>query len=75
MPDPADMPSAARLRGFAAEIDRRPAFTDSGTATLLRELARRVDRLRPEHRDPEAFHMMKADIAGELRRLAAAGGQ
>ena len=37
----------------------------------LEELARRVARLRPSHRDPEAFHVEKSELAHELRRLAA----
>ncbi len=69
----ADLPPAARLRGFAAEVRRRPAFDGTAIAAALAELARRVDRLRPEHRDPERFHLVKSDIAAELRRLAAEG--
>lgn len=40
----------------------------------LDELAGRVARLIPCRRDPEAFHLEKADIAAELRRLARKGG-
>jgi hypothetical protein len=36
----------------------------------LAELAARVSRLRPDHRDPERWHMEKSEIAAELRRLA-----
>lgn len=36
----------------------------------LADLARAVSRLSPCHRDPERFHMDKAEIVGELRRLA-----
>ena len=39
---------------------------------LLADLAHRVDRLRPSHHDPEAFHIEKDEIAAELRRLARA---
>jgi hypothetical protein len=39
------------------------------TGALL-ELAHRVDRLCPSHRDPERFHEDKSDIAHALRRLA-----
>lgn len=39
-------------------------------ADQLTELARRVLRLRPSHRDPEEFHVEKSEIANELRRLA-----
>jgi hypothetical protein len=37
----------------------------------LRDLASRVDRNVPHHRDPEQFHIEKSEIASELRRLAA----
>lgn len=33
-------------------------------------LAAQVARLAPSHRDPERFHMDKAEIVAELRRLA-----
>jgi hypothetical protein len=36
----------------------------------LQELASRVERNIPNHRDPEAFHVEKSEIARELRRLA-----
>lgn len=36
----------------------------------LQELATRVARNAPSHRDPEAFHVEKDDIANALRRLA-----
>jgi len=36
----------------------------------LRDLASRVDRNVPQHRDPEKFHIEKSEIASELRRLA-----
>ncbi len=37
---------------------------------LLRDLASRVERNVPRHRDPEQFHIEKSEIACELRRLA-----
>ena len=37
------------------------------------ELADRLRHLRPDHRNPERFHMEKSEIEHELRRLAAAG--
>jgi hypothetical protein len=40
----------------------------------LDELAGRVARLIPCRRDPEAFHIEKAEIAATLRRLARKGG-
>lgn len=36
----------------------------------LAALARRVERLAPSHRDPEAFHAEKSEIAAELRQAA-----
>lgn len=36
----------------------------------LEDLARRVDRLSPDHRDPERFHLDRSDIVAELRLLA-----
>lgn len=34
----------------------------------LAALARRVERLAPSHRDPEAFHIEKSEIVAELRQ-------
>lgn len=45
------------------------------TASLrhsLEDLAQRVVRLSPDRRDPEQFHMEKAELAHALRRLARA---
>ncbi len=39
-------------------------------AGQLVELANRVRRLVPSHRDPEAFHEAKSEIEADLRRLA-----
>ena len=36
----------------------------------LKALASRVNRLCPDHRDPELFHIEKNDIAHELAKLA-----
>lgn len=36
----------------------------------LSELAHRVRRLSPSHRDPESYHVEKSEIEHELRRLA-----
>ena len=38
--------------------------------TALRELAARVERNVPHHREPERFHTEKSEIAAALRRLA-----
>lgn len=37
---------------------------------LLAELAYRVDKLRPDHRNPHRFHEEKSEIAYELSQLA-----
>jgi hypothetical protein len=39
-------------------------------ACELAELAARVRRLVPSHRDPERFHLEKSEIEHALRRLA-----
>ncbi len=41
-------------------------------ARLVADIAERVARLSPSHRDPEAFHMDKHTLASELRALARA---
>lgn len=43
-----------------------------GEVSPLEDLAERVSRLSPDRRDPEQFHMEKAEVAHELRRLARA---
>lgn len=45
-----------------------PAFRR--IAETVREIALRVDRNLPSHRDPEAFHVEKSEIVAALRRLA-----
>lgn len=39
-------------------------------ADKLEELARRVDRLIPRRRDPDAFHEEKSEIVAQLREVA-----
>lgn len=39
-------------------------------AERLFEIARRVERNLPSHRNPEAFHAEKSEIVHDLRRLA-----
>lgn len=34
------------------------------------DLANRIRRLCPDHRDPERFHIEKSEIEHQLRRLA-----
>lgn len=43
---------------------------ESETREALAALAHRVDRLRPDHRDPHRFHEEKSEIAHELTKLA-----
>ena len=40
-------------------------------AVMLDALANRVRRLRPDHRDPERFHIEKSEIEHHLRQIAA----
>jgi hypothetical protein len=61
---------AGRCRGCAAVDDRVFKVAQTPRENLLR-LAAQVDALSPSHRDPEAFHLAKSDIAEALRRLAA----
>ena len=41
-----------------------------GTVSALSDLAHRVARLCPDHRNPERFHIEKSEIVAALRRLA-----
>lgn len=45
-------------------------MTAPQTAYELRELAERVRRLSPSHRDPERFFVERSELAAMLRRLA-----
>lgn len=40
-------------------------------AEQLLAIARQVDQLRPDHRDPHRFHEIKSEVEAALRRLAA----
>lgn len=57
-----------------APDNRKSSVTSVTSVTLcpstLTSLADRITRLRPDHRDPEQFHVEKHSIAGSLRRLA-----
>ena len=78
--DPPSIPLRSGGFRFEPPLSNRPPLkggligTGRGVrrdlAIGLAELARRVDRLRLSHRDPEAFHVEKSEIAAELRRLA-----
>lgn len=39
-------------------------------AVMIRDLAARVDHLRPCHRNPHAFHEEMAELGHELRQVA-----
>mgnify|MGYP001037217866 CR=1 FL=1 len=42
----------------------------AGREAAIDEIMRRVEKLRPSHRDPEAFHVEKSEIVAALRGLA-----
>ncbi|MET3854431.1 hypothetical protein [Rhizobium sp. OAE497] len=44
-------------------------------ATQLHEIADRLTRLAPSHRDPNRFHEDKSELVGQLRRLAQSNGK
>lgn len=50
------------------------AITRNETWQRIGDLADRVRRLCPDHRNPERFHIEKSEIEHELRRLAAVAG-
>lgn len=52
--------------------DKRVNPPPPSTPSTLEALAHRLARLAPSHCDPERFHMDKAELVGELRRLARA---
>ena len=56
----------------SAQLGPRSYAMTAADAQALADLARRLERLRPSHRDPEQFHIEKSEIAAELRRLARA---
>jgi hypothetical protein len=47
-----------------------PSINEPSLAARLKDLAARVGRLAPSHRDPEAFHVAKSEIEADLRRLS-----
>lgn len=49
-------------------------ITRNDTWQKIGELADRLRRLCPDHRNPEYFHIEKSEIEHELRRLAAVAG-
>jgi hypothetical protein len=63
--------SAIVVRPF--DPDRKPTRAEMGNGNWrgeLLECARLLDRLVPDHHDPERFHLQKDGLAHELRRLA-----
>lgn len=55
---------------FRGETPNVPPVPMAGQGGQLVELARRIERLAPSHRDPEAFHVERDEIAKTLRRMA-----
>ena len=53
----------------------RPTNTSRPTITALDDLARRLERLAPSHRDPFRFHAEKSEIVDALRTIAASIGE
>jgi hypothetical protein len=51
-------------------MPRNDRLTAQAQSDTLAELARRVEWLRPGHRDPHKFHEEKSEIAYELSQLA-----
>lgn len=56
--------------GGSLDPPHTPHALRTTPAAALEAVAERVGRLSPSHRDPERFHMDKAELVGELRRLA-----
>ncbi len=46
-------------------------MTTTTTAAKLQDIADRLARLTPCHRDPHRFHELKSELVNELRELAA----
>jgi hypothetical protein len=62
------MLSDARITG--TERRRRSSPADGAQADALHDLARRVSRLAPSHRDPERFFIERDEIRSALHRMA-----
>ncbi len=60
----------AHTRTEAPYMGKCGTVRHCGTVSALSDLAHRVARLCPDHRNPERFHEDKSEIAAELRRLA-----
>ena len=52
------------------QLSEQSTRDDLHPRDVLGELVRRLDRLRPDHRDPHRFHEEKSEIAHELTLLA-----
>jgi hypothetical protein len=55
---------------WRSENKQGDALTRAGAGQSLTDLADRLSRLTPCHRDPHAYHDGKRSIVAELRRLA-----
>lgn len=51
-------------------LDRHRREPRIKPADVIRDLAYRIDRLRPDHRNPERFHEEKSEIAYEMTEIA-----
>ena len=51
-------------------VSQQTEATNMAPGEVLTRLAAAVQRLGPDHRHPELFHILKSEIAAELRRLA-----
>jgi len=60
-----------RLMRVAAQGDVAGMKDMNSLSTELHEIADRLQRLAPSHRDPFKFHEDKSELVNQLRRLAA----
>ena len=60
------------LIGETSTDEAKPRLVSSTptASDLLHDLARRVQQLSPDRRDPEHFHLEKSDVAHQMRKLA-----
>lgn len=63
-------PLYRELRQSASVRQSPSGQADEEMGRRLLQLANRVRRLLPSHRNPEAFHEEKSEIEAELRRMA-----
>ncbi|WP_370319225.1 hypothetical protein [Oricola sp.] len=78
--DNSDSGAAQRKRARSYSADRNGNFPYIGSVphsghveAAILDLAARIDRLSPDRRNPEAFHVEKDEIAQALRKIAQEG--